>query len=62
MIIEKVKYEDAGLYRCVAKNKFGEATSQSQVRVTGKLHKISLANIFLDYECEPNYYKTFFRS
>lgn len=36
LVIPDVKFSDAGIYKCVAKNSFGEATSQSNVTVTGK--------------------------
>lgn len=36
LIIPVVKRSDAGLYKCVAKNKFGESTSEATLTVTGK--------------------------
>lgn len=36
LIIPVVKRSDAGLYKCIAKNKFGESTSEATVTVTGK--------------------------
>lgn len=34
LVIPDVKFSDAGLYKCVAKNSFGESSSQSNVTVT----------------------------
>lgn len=35
LVIPNVKHGDAGIYKCVASNKFGEASSEASVTVTG---------------------------
>ena len=35
-MIPEVKKTDAGVYKCVATNKFGEASSEAKVTVTGR--------------------------
>lgn len=35
LVIADVQNEDSGKYSCVAKNKFGEATCEGRVTVTG---------------------------
>lgn len=35
LVIPEVKYSDAGIYKCVATNKFGDATCQGMVSVVG---------------------------
>lgn len=37
LVIPDVKHIDAGIYKCIAKNSFGESISQSNVTVTGKV-------------------------
>lgn len=36
LVIPNVKHGDAGVYKCVASNKFGEASSEAVVTVTGR--------------------------
>lgn len=36
LVIPEVKKSDAGVYKCVATNKFGESSSEATVTVTGK--------------------------
>ena len=38
--IRKVRKEDAGMYRCVARNKFGSVSKQLNLTVIGKLLKL----------------------
>lgn len=40
LVIPNVKPGDAGIYKCVASNKFGEASSEATVTVTGKFINI----------------------
>lgn len=37
LVIPDVKHSDAGVYKCVASNKFGEASTEATVTVTGNL-------------------------
>lgn len=36
LVIPEVKKHDAGTYKCVATNKFGEASCEASVVITGK--------------------------
>lgn len=46
LVIPNVKAEDAGIYKCVASNKFGEASSEASVTVTGTYANVTV-NIIL---------------